>query len=112
MKKSLKYIRFASYSRKLLQKRIVLNNCEKNHLKINYEKFHIYAEKDHIYFYKNSTNQTFTFISRKVVYLKNFSNIKYSKHPLETKFALPLNVPYHGQTIKLAVGAMTEVLHT
>ena len=42
--------------------------------------FRIHAEKDHICFYKNPTNQTFTFVSSKVVYVKKhrISHIKYS----------------------------------
>ena len=40
-----KNIRFPSYTTRLLFKRIVLKNCVKNHLKINYVEFCIYAEK-------------------------------------------------------------------
>ena len=40
--------------------------------------FCIHAEKDHLYFYKNSTNQTLIFNSSKVVYFRSISNIKYS----------------------------------
>ena len=65
-----KYVRFASCIRKLLWIRIILNNCVKNHLKTNYVKFHLHTEKDNLYFYKNSTNQTLTFISSKAVYFK------------------------------------------
>ena len=34
--------------------------------------FRIHAEKDYYCFYKNSTNQTFTFISSNVVYFKKY----------------------------------------
>ena len=34
--------------------------------------FRIHAEKDHLYFHKNSASQTFTFASRKVVYFNPF----------------------------------------
>ena len=80
--------RFASYTRKHLQIRIVLNNCVKNHLKTNYVKFRIHYEKDHLCFYKISTNQTLTFISSKLVYFRSVSYIKYST--LKKRTALPL----------------------
>ena len=41
-------------------------------------KFHILAEKGHICFYKNFTNQTFTIFNSKVVYFRSVWNIKYS----------------------------------
>ena len=79
MKKTLKYIRDLRLTiENFYKKRIVLNNSVKNHLKIKYVKLHIHAEKDHICFYKNSTNQSFTFISSKVVYFRSVSNIKHS----------------------------------
>ena len=82
MKKILKYIKFVSYTRKLLWNWIILNNrarnCVRNHLKISYVKFRIHAEKDLLCFYKNSANQTSIFISSKVVYFRTISHIKYS----------------------------------
>ena len=36
-------IRFASYARRLSQKRIALKNCIKNQLKTNYVEFHIHV---------------------------------------------------------------------
>ena len=63
-----------------------------------------------LYAFINCTNQTLTFISSKVVYFKSISHIKYSTHRKGS--ALLLNVPYHRQTIKLAVGAIAESLHT
>ena len=62
--------------------------------------------KDHFCFYKYFTNQTFTFINSKVVYVKK--HLTYQV----IKFLLSLNVLYRGQTIKLAVGTMAEPLHT
>ena len=66
----------------LLKKTFIRKNCIKQLCKEsfekNYVKFNIHAEKDHICFYKTSTNQTFTFISSKVVYCKSIWNIKYS----------------------------------
>ena len=76
-------------------KKNCIKELRKNHLKINYVEFRIHALKDHICFYKTSTNQTFIVISSKVVY-----------------FPLPFDVPYRSQKIKLAVGAMTEPLLT
>ena len=82
MKKILKYIKFVSYTRKLLWNWIILNNharnSVRNHLKISYVKFRIHAEKDLLCFYKNSANQTSIFISSKVVYFRTISHIKYS----------------------------------
>ena len=49
---------------------IVWKNCVKNLSKIKYVEFRIYALKDHLYFYKNSTNQTFSFICNKVIYFE------------------------------------------
>ena len=47
----------------------------------------------------------------KVVYFKK--HLAYQvQHLWETKFPLPMNVHYHHQTIKLAVGAIVEPLHT
>ena len=102
--------RFASCTRKLLWIRIALKNWVKNHLKTNYEQFHIHTKKDNLCFYKNSTNRTLTFISSKVVYFKSVSHINYSSH--RKRSALPLNVLYHHQTIKLPVEAMAVPLHT
>ena len=62
--------RFASYTRRLLYKRIVLKSYVKNHLKMNHMELLMHVEKDYLCFYENSTNQTLTFISNKVVYLK------------------------------------------
>ena len=74
----------------------------KSHLKINYVEFP--------YAHKNSRVQAFTFINSKVVYFKK--HLISSTGTQETKFPLPLNVSYHGQTIVLGVGAMTEPLYT
>ena len=60
---------------------------------------------------KNSTIQTVTYISRKVVYFKKHL-IYQVQDPHETTFPQPLNVSYCCQKIKLAVGAMTEPLRT
>ena len=70
-------MRLASYNRSLLFKRIVLKNCLKNHLKINYVEFHTHPEKNYLWLNKNSTNQTFTIIKSKVVNLRSISYIKY-----------------------------------
>ena len=67
----LKNIRFASFIARHLWKRIVLKNCVKNNWKKKYVEFRIHAEKDHLCFYKKSTNQTFTFISSKLVFFKS-----------------------------------------
>ena len=82
----------------------------KNNLKTNYIKSRTHTKEDNLHFYKNTTNQTLTFISSKRVYFKSVLNIEYSTHRKQT--ALPLNVPYHHQSTKLAVGAMTEPLLT
>ena len=69
----LENIRFASYTRRLLQKRTEIKNCIKNLFKIFLIQFcgnPYTSRKNHLCFYKNSTNQTFTFISNKVVYFK------------------------------------------
>ena len=75
----------------LNEKTFIKKNCikklEKNHLKISliiYVELHIYTEKDHLCFYKNSGNQTFTFISSKLVY---FSKHVTSIAPLGNKFS-------------------------
>ena len=61
-------IRFPSYTRRfLLKKKHVLKNCKK-YFKIDYVEYHIHEYKDDLCFYKRSTNQTFIFISTKVVY--------------------------------------------
>ena len=67
--------------------------------------------KDHFRFYKYFTNQIFTLINSKVVYVKNHLAYQVYHHE-ETKFLLSLNVLYCGKTIKLAVGTMAEPLHT
>ena len=67
--------------------------------------------KDHFCFYKYFTNQTFTFINSKVVYVKK--HLAYQVYHLEkTKFLLSLNVLYRNQTINFAVETMAEPLHT
>ena len=86
----------------------------KNHLKIFLIKLcgilHAHR-KDNFCFYKYFTNQTFTFISSKVVYVKK--HLAYQLYHLEkANFLLPLNILYRGQTIKLAVGTIAEPLHT
>ena len=86
----------------------------KNHLKIFLIKLCgiLHARrKDHFCFYKYFTNQIFTFINSKVVFVKN--HLTYQIYHLEkTKFLRALDVLYRGQTIKLAVGTMAEPLHT
>ena len=63
--------------------------------------------KAHLCFYKNSRIQSFAFIRSKLVYFKkHLSYHVYDQQ--ESKFALPLNVSYRRQTIKFAVGAITE----
>ena len=84
---------------------ILFKICVKNHLKRNNGEFCIHAEKDHQCFYKNSTNQTFTFIKSKLVYFKKYRTNQV-QHLEETKFLLPLNVLYCCQTVKIAVGAL------
>ena len=37
-------------------------------MKINYVEFTIKADKDHLDFYKNSVNQSFTFTNSKIAY--------------------------------------------
>ena len=93
--------------------RTVLKNSVKSHLKIflNNVVISIHTEKNHLYFYKISTNQTFTFISSKVVYFKK--HLAYQAQYLQgMKFSLPLDIPCRRQTINLAVGAMVEPFHT
>ena len=77
----------------------------KNHLKINYVEISVHLYKDHLTFYKNSTNQTSTLSTGKQLILRSISDIKIVP-------SLPLNVPYQCQTIMLAEGAMAEPLHT
>ena len=60
-----------------IKKNCIKQLC-KNYLKTNYVKSRIHSEKDHLCFYKNSTNQTLTFTSSKVVYFRSFSeHMKY-----------------------------------
>ena len=49
---------------------ILLKNHVRNHLKITFVEFCIHAGKDHQCFCRSFRNQTFTFISSKVVYFK------------------------------------------
>ena len=74
--------------------------CKKSFEK-KYVQFRIHAEKDHLCFYKNFTNQAFIFISSKLVYFKK-----------KWKFPLSLNAPYRHQTIDQAVGARAEPFYT
>ena len=77
----------------------------------SYEKMILWKNRVHFGFYKYFTNQTFTFINSKVVYVKK--HLTYQVYHLKkTKFLLSLNVLCRGQTIKLAVGTMAEPLHT
>ena len=92
-------------------KRIALQNCVKISLKINYVVFPIHIEKDHLCFYKNSTNQAFAFIHSKKVHFKKHLHYQVQHH-WKTKFPLPLNVLYHHLTIKLAVRALVKPLYT
>ena len=115
MKKILKYIKFVSYTRKLLWNWIILNNrarnSVRNHLKISYVKFRIHAEKDLLCFYKNSANQTSIFISSKVVYFRTISHIKYStlgKRHLHCFVWLKM----FRMTARQSRGEMEEPLHT
>ena len=50
------------------QKTFTKTNCIKD--KLNYAELYIHAEKNSLCFYKNSGNQSFTFINSKVVYFK------------------------------------------
>ena len=99
---------------KLLWKKDSMKELRKNHLKIfliNLCGILHARRKDHFWFYKYFTNQTFTFINSKVVYVKK--HLAYQVYHLDkTKFLLPLNVLYRHQTIKLAVGTMAEPLRT
>ena len=54
------------------------------------------------------------FISSTIVYFKkHLPNIEYQvQHPQKIKFPLPLNVWYHHQKIKLAIGAIAKPLLT
>ena len=105
---------FVSCTRILLWKKDSMKELCKNHLKIFLIKLCgiLHARrKDHFCFYKYFTNQTFTFINSKVVYVKK--HLAYQVYHLDkTKFLLPLNVLYRHQTIKLAVGTMAEPLRT
>ena len=67
--------------------------------------FHIHPEKGHVYFYKNSTNQTFTFISSKVVYFKKYHT---STASLGNEVSTTVKYSDHRQTIKFAAGPMAE----
>ena len=92
---------------------IVLKNSVKSHLKIfvNHVVISIHIEKNHLCFYKISGNQTFTFISSKVVYFKK--HVAYHVQHLQgMKFPLPLHILYRRQTISLPVGVMVEPFHT
>ena len=64
-----------------------------------------------VFFYKNSTIQSVTFISSKIVSFQKHLTYQV-QDPQEKKFPLPLNGSYCCKTIKLAVGAMMEPLHT
>ena len=105
---------FVSCTRILLWKKDSMKELCKNYLKIFVIKLRgiLHAcRKDHFCFYKYFTNQTFTFINSKVVYVK--THLAYQLYYLEkTNFLLSLNIPYRGQTIKLAVGTIAEPLHT
>ena len=105
---------FVSCTRILLWKKDSMKELCKNYLKIFVIKLRgmLHAcRKDHFCFYKYFTNQTFTFINSKVVYVKK--HLAYQVYHLEeTKFLIPLNVLYRDQTIKLAVGTIAEPLHT
>ena len=105
---------FASCTRILLWKEDSMKELSKNDLKIFLIKLcrNLHARrKDHFCFYIYFTNQTFTFINSKVVYVKKHLAYQVYQHD-ETKFLLSLNVLYRGKTIKLAVGTMAEPLHT
>ena len=71
-----------------------------------------HALKTYLCFYKNSTIQTFTLISSKVVYFKKHITYLAYLNPREMKCPLPLNVSNPCQTIKVAAGEMTEPVHT
>ena len=59
-------------------------------------------------------SQLSLFISSTIVYFKkHLPNIEYQvQHPQKIKFPLPLNVWYHHQKIKLAIGAIAKPLLT
>ena len=98
---------FVSCTRILLWKKDSMKELCKNHLKIFLIKLcrNLHARrKNHFCFYKYFTNQTFTFINSKIVYVK--------KHLAYQVYHLSLNVLYRGQTIKLAAATMAEPLHT
>ena len=67
----LKNIRFASFTARHLWKRIVLKNCVKNNWKKKICEIPHTCRKGSSCFYKKSTNQTFTFISSKLVFFKS-----------------------------------------
>ena len=76
---------------------IVLKNFVKTHLKIFFTKLYGIPHtrrKDRLCFHKNSTNQIFIFINSKAVYFKKHLTYQVEQ-PWETKFPLPLNIPYH-----------------
>ena len=77
-----------------IKKNYIKELCQKSLENIfNFAEFPMHAEKDHLCSYKNSANQTSSFISSKVVYFKKHlvSNIA----PQRMKFPLPLNIPNH-----------------
>ena len=93
------------------KKMILLRNCVKNHHSISYVESPIFEETDHLCFYKNLANQAVSFISSQIVYFRK--HLAYQvQDPWETKFLLPLNAPYHRQTIKLVVGTIAEPIHS
>ena len=59
---------------------ILLKNHVRNHLKITFVEFCIHAGKDHQCFCRSFRNQTFTFISSKVVYFKKSRTTKFNCH--------------------------------
>ena len=89
-----------------------MKELPKNHLKtLNFAKFRIHTKTDRHCFYKSSRNQTFTLISSKLAYFKK--HLPYQvNYSWETKFSLPLNVPYSHQVTKPATGIMTDPHHT
>ena len=92
---------------------IVLKNSVKSHLKIfvNNVVISIHVEKNHLCLYKISANQTFTFISSKVVYFKK--HFAYQVQHLQgMKFPLQLHIPYKCQAISVPAGVMVEPFHT
>ena len=66
-------IRLASYIKDFHEKAIVWKNCVKmiwKYFYLNHVEFCIQTVKNYLSFYKNSSNQTFTFIRSKLVYFK------------------------------------------